>query len=264
MNQKWASYFGSLVHGSELTKMSVYIAPLAEVGQICGAQADGCYSDGSRQMVLSSQAVGGISTEQVAAHEYGHHIANFRSNPPWKATEYGPKYWASAANICARVRQGSALINDNGEGYDRNPAEAWAETYRVLATGDASWPILDRSFYPSQAALDATRRDVVQPWTSAATRNWAGAFTRATRGREPTMALDTPLDGRLVIRSTGTRRLDTDIYLYAPGGSRPIAKATHDGSKETLAANVCGRRKVDVGIYRYKRYGSFSVRASIP
>ena len=29
------------------------------------------------------------------AHEYGHHIAAFRDNPPFDALDYGPKYWAS-------------------------------------------------------------------------------------------------------------------------------------------------------------------------
>src|SRR5205807_7245744 len=44
LGQRWADFLAGLVHGSELSLLTVYLAPLAEVQSICGQQAIGCYS----------------------------------------------------------------------------------------------------------------------------------------------------------------------------------------------------------------------------
>ncbi len=106
-------------------------------------------------------------------HEYGHHIANHRSNAPWAAIDWGPKRWASASNVCAKVTRREAYPGDEGSNYALNPGEAWAETYRLLQERKAgittsTWPIIAPSFYPNEAALRAAELDVVQPWTAPA------------------------------------------------------------------------------------------------
>ena len=54
-------------------------------------------------MYVPDQAVeSGHAPEYVLAHEYGHHIAAWRSNAPWEAVDWGPKHWASAMRACAR------------------------------------------------------------------------------------------------------------------------------------------------------------------
>ena len=66
---------------------------LPEVQALCGRSALGCYGD--NQLVMTGDAVGGFEPEDVARHEYGHHVAFNRSNTPWKGLEWGPKRWAS-------------------------------------------------------------------------------------------------------------------------------------------------------------------------
>ena len=43
--QKWADILTGLVHGSEISSLSVYIATLAQVTQTCGSGALGCYAN---------------------------------------------------------------------------------------------------------------------------------------------------------------------------------------------------------------------------
>jgi hypothetical protein len=67
-----------------------------------------------------------------------------------------------------------------------NPGEAFAETYRVLTeTGGAAdgfaWPIVDPSFRPDAAALDAVRADVLQPWPGPRVTTIRGRFAGSSR-----------------------------------------------------------------------------------
>src|SRR5262245_7706833 len=47
----WANFFSWLYHGAELSRITIYQAPLTEVREICGAEAAGCYSP-SRQILV--------------------------------------------------------------------------------------------------------------------------------------------------------------------------------------------------------------------
>jgi hypothetical protein len=42
-------------------------------------------------MVVPGESSGGWSIDQIVAHEYGHHLANNRINPPWNALSWGTK-----------------------------------------------------------------------------------------------------------------------------------------------------------------------------
>ena len=65
-------------------------------------------------------------------HEYGHHVAQSPPEHAVAAIDWGPKHWASAANVCARVSRREAFPGDEGSNYARNPGEAWAEAYRLM------------------------------------------------------------------------------------------------------------------------------------
>src|SRR5919201_1875156 len=102
--QRWADFLAGLIHGSELSGLTAYLAPLDEVQQICGDQALACYS--SRLQLLVSPGddpAVDTSAEAVITHEYGHHVAANRANPPWSALTYGTKRWASYEQVCRRT-----------------------------------------------------------------------------------------------------------------------------------------------------------------
>src|SRR4051794_8774295 len=85
--QTYVDYLGSLPHGSELSKLKLVLAPPAAVTQECGG-VDGvlaCYDGRAHEMFAPGEQISdnsGVSTAYVITHEYGHHIASFRSNPP--------------------------------------------------------------------------------------------------------------------------------------------------------------------------------------
>jgi hypothetical protein len=237
IGQRWADFFAALPHGAELGQLEAYVAPLAEVHSLCGGGAVGCY--GNDQLILTNEPAFGFAPEEVARHEYGHHIALNRSNAPWPAIDWGPKHWATAARVCPRVRHDNAFPGDESLLYKRNPGEAFAEAYRVLVDtqlGDThpSWPLVDGSFYPDRAALEAVEQDVEAPWTGPT------AHSFRTHGAAWKHRVATPLDGTLTVR------LSSPARVRLTGNGQPLAPTTHRGG--LLAYQVCGERSVTLRV----------------
>lgn len=254
IGQRWADFFAGLPHGAELARLKAYVAPLSEVQAICGGSAVGCYGDD--QLILTNEPALGFAPEEVARHEYGHHIALNRSNAPWPAFDWGPKRWATAARICPRVRWNDAYPGDESLLYKRNPGEAFAEAYRVLVdtrVGEAhpSWPLVDTSFYPDQAALDAVEQDVISPW------NGPTALSFHVRGGAWERRLPTPLDGMLTVRLTGPARLT----LVGDDG-QPMRATTQHG--RSLAYQVCGQRSVTAHVISRNASRRLDLRITTP
>jgi hypothetical protein len=257
--QAWADFFASLIHGHELGLLTAYISPLAEVQEICGADALGCY--GANRLVMPGDSSGGIAAASIATHEYGHHVANNRLNPPWRAIDWGTKRWASSMNVCTRAAQGTAFPGDEGSAYMLNPGEAFAESYRVLNERERglsfTWPIVDPSFIPDAGALQALREDVLNPWSGETTRTIRMRF--APGRRLWTLTLATPFDGRL----TATARGSIDLQLA--DGDRNLARGawTTSGVKR-LEYQACGRRSVQLRVVRAGGPRTITLRVSQP
>ena len=114
-------------------------------------------------MVAPGETVADIAPEEVVRHEYGHHIAFNRLNAPWTAVDWGPKRWASAANVCARVARREAYPGDEGSNYALNPGEAWAEAYRLMderkaGITTATWQIVVAELLPERGGAAGGRR----------------------------------------------------------------------------------------------------------
>src|SRR5437763_4870418 len=107
--QDWATYLGTLVHGAEISKLTLDLVPQSSVTGICGSQALACY-DPDREVIYVSpeDQLDAPPAKEIAAHEYGHHVANNRNDAPWSAVDYGAKRWSSYENICAKAAAGSA------------------------------------------------------------------------------------------------------------------------------------------------------------
>lgn len=262
--QQWVGFFAGLPHGAELSRATVYVAPLDQVQDMC-ASADvlGCY--GGQELVIPGDVSDGVTPTSIAAHEYGHHIAANRSNAPWTALDWGTKRWATVMGICGRVAGGTAFPGDEQANYSLNPGEAFAESYRVLVetngTGvGSSWPIVDPSFQPTPDALAAVRDDVLHPWSAPATNTIHARFARGARTWRT--SITTPLDGDLRLRIDAGA---DDVTLLAPGTRTALAKSmwNSSGGKE-LDYRVCGTRTLSVRVTRGSAAARFTLRISLP
>jgi len=250
--EAWAEFFVHLVHGPELAQLSAYIGTFDEVQGICGTRALGCY--GRDQLVAPGEAVFDTSPEEVVRHEYGHHIAMHRSNDPWAAIDWGPKRWASAANVCGRVTLKQAYPGDEGQNYALNPGEAWAEVYRLLdeqkaGITTASWPIVAQSFFPDAGDLAAAEQDVLQPWTGTHSRLYTQTFGKRA-SRVWWIPLSTALDGNVRVSATvPSRASSVDIALVASNRRTVLRRAQWVGQRvKTLDGSVCGQRSLFVRV----------------
>ena len=255
-NQAAAEFLSSLVHGKEISKVTIYFAPAEEVATLCQSQeAEGCYYPASSQLVSIGQDSLYSSVEEVLTHEYGHHVASNRFNDPWPALAYGTKRWATLEGVCRKTQIGLAFPGDEGEHYRENPGESFAESYLHLnevkkGQAETRW-IYSPLFRPDPAALAAIEADVLKPWNAYSVLTWKGRFTRAKQFGIGT--LKTPLDGAFELR------------LKAPRGSR--LKTYGNDTKQlspTLARGIiCGERSVMTQIISGGP-GAFTAKAIVP
>jgi hypothetical protein len=259
VQQRWADFLASLLHGSELSVLNAYLMPLNEVQSYCGSQALACYStDNSTLIAPGDDPATDTSAEAVVAHEYGHHVAAHRTNPPWAAIDYGTKRWASYEKVCSRTASGELHPGaETAEQYQTNPGEAYAETYRVLnerrlGLPETPWDIVTSSLYPDASALALVQQDVTQPWTADTTTTYRG-----TLGKRYTIA--TALDGRLAVKVTATKR--TKIRLQV--GSSPATTTTAGGSRASTRT-VCGSRTLQVRVTRVAGKGGYTLTVAKP
>lgn len=266
--EKWVEFLANVTHGPELATLSANIATLAEVQQLCGARALGCYS-GNEIVSLGEPAPDGTTPEEVLRHEYGHHVAWNRVNTPWRAVDWGPKHWASAATVCPRVTRREAFPGNEGSNYSQNPGEAWAEVYRLMDERKAgittqTWPIIATSFFPDEAGLLAADRDVLQPWTG----NQKTVFRR-TFGQGAKKAwwipLPTPLDGDLVLSATLPRAGLHEVALVAQNRSTVVKRAQWVSQRvKRLTTAICGQRSLFVRVTPGRTAGQVTVTVSRP
>jgi hypothetical protein len=264
---RWAEFLSGLTHGPEISDLTVYVGTLEDVQSICGGNALGCYA--SDELVAPGETTVDVSPEEVIRHEYGHHIAQHRSNLPWTAVEWGPKRWASTENVCARVARKEAYPGDEGSNYALNPGEAWAETYRLMderkaGITTASWRIVSPSFFPTEQAFAAAEQDVLQPWTAPQTTSATHVFGKRTP-KVWWMPLSTPLDGELRINATVPRGGTYDVAVVRANRHTVVGRAQFVGQRaKRFDGSVCGQRSLFVRVTRKGALGRVRVSATTP
>lgn len=265
LGQHWANFLAGLIHGSELALVRAHVAPLAEVEEFCDGRVLGCY--GSNTLVSIGEPVDDVTAEEVMRHEYGHHVAANRQNPPWAAIDWGTKRWASAADICARVAGQTAFPGDEDLYYSQNPGEAFAEAYRVLneVRGGSrvfSWTLADPSFSPGERELAAIEDDVLRPWAPSPQRVVKGRLAGGTRTW--TRAIATPLDGDLELSlRMPVGAAHTLALLDSRGAVLARGQWTASGVR-TLRYRLCGERSVRIRVGRAGDPTRFQVRVNVP
>ena len=266
LGQRWADFLASLVHGPELSTVTVLLSTPVQIESSCGQDTLACYSArGSLLYAPGEDPSASLSAEAVVAHEYGHHVAANRVDRPWNALDWGPKRWASSVQVCARAKRGELAPGaQDPVRYETNPGEAWAETYRVLnqrklGVPESPWEIVTRALYPTNAALTAAQQDVTTPWLTETTTTLAGAVTRTSRTRVYTVA--TPLDGTLkvTLRASAGLRVALDVFASS-------TRVSHVSGRGTLmrSTTVCGARTYRLRVTEQAGRGSFRLSVSKP
>ena len=252
---QWADFLTSLVHGSELQNVTVLFTPLRQLQRTCGFQALACYSPSQRTITVPGDELpDGPTLQSLLTHEYGHHVAASRVNLPWDANDWGTKRWATAAGVCKQAASGLLFPGDEGRNYTRNPAEVFAEDYRLLNEQKlglpiSPWDLVDESLQPNDAVLAALEQDVLSPWQASTIRTYAGSFRRTASTRPRTFTIQTPLDG--TVRAS----------LAAPKGAR--FRLFLNG-KATSTGTICGTRTVTATVKWVSGYGAFKLAVSTP
>lgn len=264
LTRAWAEYLASIPHGPELERVNLYVAPFSEVQAVCGFGSLACYSPG-RELIIAphTDPPGAPTAQAIVAHEYGHHIARHRVNPPWSAMNYGTKRWSSQMRVCARTAAGMLFPGGDGFQYRLDPGEGFAEAYRVLAelrTGrpESPWQVVDESLRPDALALQALEQDVLDPWTGPSALARSGSFKPRGKGLR-SFAVATPHDGALAIRVAAPSKLRLRLSLYDTSRKQTVATGGR-----ALRTTICGQRALAVRVTRQAGSGRFSLSISRP
>lgn len=267
--QTIATFLGTLAHGDEITSLNVQITTDAEIAAECGTGAQACYFPGQARMLISGNdttGADGATREFVLAHEYGHHVANNRLNPPFTPTiNYGTKRWATYERVCQGVRSGAYDPGaEQGEAYFRNPGEAFAESFAFNRFPDApvefAWAT---SLKPDAGAYAAITADTLDPWTGPVTKNFTRNFHRG--GPAAFMKkIVTPLDGNLVLKLSGKRGSNLTLILRNSSGAL-LQRSGAFGAAKRIHRTVCGDRSFTATVKRSRgANGRFRLKISKP
>lgn len=245
-------FLESLLHGDEIGGLRLMVLRGDEIGRKCGAGAAACYFPGTDTIVVVGEdRYGGLPTDYVLAHEYGHRIAQFSSNPPFRggAFWHGPKRWASRVGVCEKLKRG--VLSTAPAAYWNFPGENFAEAYaRLHIRGQVRWQY-SSALRPGSDAFKAIRQDVKSPWRRSRVRDIRATLPPHGTATYP---VSTPLDGRFT------------ADLYARGGARfgfelkingTVIRAPRATRDFRLSRLLCGDRELSITVRAGARGGGY-------
>lgn len=247
------AYIDSLLHGEEIEGLRLMVLRADEISNKCGVGVAACYFPGTDTIVVVGEdRFGGLPTDYVLAHEYGHRIAHYSANPPFRggAFWHGPKRWATQEKVCEKLRKGRLSISRSA--YWNFPGENFAEAYaQYHIRGQVRWQY-SPALRPTGRSFAAIERDVTSPWK--------GPHVRDIRRWLPPNSFDrfivrTPLDGRFTADLYGLDGGRFSFEMGRPG--RVIARASGPVADFRLSRMICGQRVVYLKVRAGKRGGSY-------
>jgi hypothetical protein len=271
--QQIVNFLGTRVHGAELSRLRVFIGLPAEISDACGGSSDvlACYSAAERRMYIPDRDPGsgrqdGFTRDYAVTHEYGHHIAHFRSNAPFPALNYGAKYWSSYEYVCAGALAGIYFPGDQGDHYLDDPGEGFADSYAHLPeNGFATVPWqFNAALRPDAGAFAALRRDVLDPWRASKRKVVTGSLNSLHRSRVTSVGLS--LDGTVDLRLRGPRSADFDLAIY--DNSKLVSRTRAAGAQDHLRITLCRDgtpvESVRIRVTRRRGAGAYSLTVLYP
>ncbi len=261
-DQGIVDFLGSRLHGPELDRLSVYVGSPAEIRSLCGGAPGvvACYAIGESRMYVPGESVQGVPVEYPLTHEYGHHVARWRSNNPWNALDWGAKHWASAVRVCTHVDRGLLFPGNQGAHYREDPGEGFADGFAHLHYPDVPW-YYNAVMRPGPLEFEAIRKDVLEPWSGPRRRTFRG---RVGPGRaKRTFMIRVELDGRLIMRLEGPAGASYSVEAETAGFAS--GRTLRSGGK--IGMEWCRRRPVDrlrLTVRRRTGSGPFALRVGWP
>lgn len=257
--QAIANFVGTLIHGDEVSLLTVQLDTEFQLGFDCGYGAEACYFVGENKIVIGGYREvdgDGATLEFVLAHEYGHHVAAHRDMPaPFgAAVDWGTERWASLENVCRDKRRGRLFPGDEEVNYFENPGEAFAEAFAHNRFPDLSirWRYLP-ALRPTPASLKAVREDTLSPWQGRRSFTLSGHVPARGEGAA-VESLRTPLDGMVSLRPS-LRRHGYELALRSRAG-RLLRSSRQDlGPGHQLDYTVCGQSRLRLVITSTRPHG---------
>lgn len=253
-------YLDSLLHGDELAGLRLMVLRGDEIGRKCGVGTAACYFPASNTIVVVGEdRYGGLPTDYVLAHEYGHRIAQYRFNPPFRGGAFwnGPKRWATTEGVCMKLRRG--LLSLGRRAYWNFPGENFAEAYaRMHMRSRVRWQFAP-SLKPDAAAYAAIRRDVKTPWMGSRVRDLRVTLRP---GEVASYLVRTPLDGRFTadLYSLDGNRFGFELRR----GKKKLTEAPRPTRDFRLSRLICGDRKLRVTVRAGATGGRFRLVIAHP
>ncbi len=258
--QRIADFIGTLIHGSEVSLLTVQLDTEYQLGFDCGFGAEACYFSGENKIVIGGYEEAdseGATFEFVLAHEYGHHVAQHRRMPaPFgSAIDWGTERWASVDHVCQGERRGRFYPGDEGTHYYEDPGEAFAESFAHYRFPNLPVPWgYAPALQPTPAAFRAIREDTLEPWQGRTSITLSGHVPARGEGAA-VETLHTPLDGTVSLRPDSLRRHGYELALRSRAGRLLRRSSIGVGPHHELDYTVCGQPRLHLVITSTSRHG---------
>jgi hypothetical protein len=180
----YTAILDGLLHGDEISDVTVTIVAQSAIPANCGAGAAACYRWSTRGgAVMFVPNLPAAQVRGALTHEYGHHVDATRPHLAGARGLDGTAGWWRVRGMATFLAQGQVAW-DYSLGWDRSIAEVFAEDYK-LTNAPAETSRIGWLGPPPQSVTDAIRTDLAGPTVAPAPPAQPPQPPPAAAGRPP-------------------------------------------------------------------------------